>query len=228
MLRASPTWPEWAGGVPSARGEEHDYCALPRACSRAPTLLVTAFAVPASATPVPSTPDAGHQPSKHHFSAAAQSFVGADTVQKRVAKLEAAMATLPKESTAYSATKLWNEGITGEGSTVATLVSLRRRPGQGSHRLLHKTHGLPQANVESSSRPGDVPACTDPGVDSDLRRAGRARPTSTSRCTTPSRLARTSSSRRPRSPRRWAFTASRDDEGDQLPARRTRRCRSSR
>jgi subtilase family serine protease len=129
------------------------------------TLLVTAFAAPAGATPVPSTPGAGHQPSKHHFSAAAQSFVGANTVQKRVAKLEAAMASLPKESTAYNATKLWNAGITGAGSTVATLVSFGDDQVKEVLDTYSKNHGLPPANVEILQPSGSVPACTDPGVD---------------------------------------------------------------
>lgn len=146
------------------------------------TLLVTAFAAPAGATPVPSTPDAGHQPSKHHFSAAAQSFVGADTVQKRVAKLEAAMSTLPKESTAYNATKLWNQGITGAGSTVTTLVSFGDDQVKQVLDTYSKNHGLPPherrdpAAVRSGRRRAPTPASTPRPA-----RAGAARPTSTSR-----------------------------------------------
>src|SRR3954465_5019963 len=130
-----------------------------------PPRLGAACADPAGASPVPSTPDAGHQPSKHHFSAAARSFVGADTVQKRVAKLEAASASLPKESTAYNATKLWNAGITGAGSTVATLVSFGDDQVRQVLDTYSKNHGLPPANLEVIQPSGPVPSCTAPGVD---------------------------------------------------------------
>ncbi|MFF0149108.1 subtilase family protein [Amycolatopsis sulphurea] len=103
-------------------------------------------------------------PTGHHFSAAAKSFVGATTVPDRVAKLEAAMSALPKESTAYQATKLWNEGITGAGSTVATLVSFGDDKVKEVLDQYSQKHGLPPANVEILQPSGPVPACTDPGV----------------------------------------------------------------
>jgi len=125
-------------------------------------LLVTAVAAPASAAPVPNI---AHQPSTHHFSAAARSFAGANTVAERVAKLEAAMASLPKESTAYNATKLWNAGITGAGSSIATLVSFGDDKVKQVLDTYSKNHGLPPANLEVIQPAGPVPSCTAPGVD---------------------------------------------------------------
>jgi subtilase family serine protease len=123
---------------------------------------LTTLAIPAGATPVP---NAAHQPSGHHFSAAALSFVGANTVQQRVDKLEAAMAKLPQESTAYNATKLWNAGITGAGSSVATLVSFGDNKVKEVLDQYSRKHGLPPADVEVIQPSGHVPACTAPGVD---------------------------------------------------------------
>lgn len=125
-------------------------------------LACAALAAPAGATPVP---NAAHQPAKHHFSAAAESFVGANTVQERVAKLDAAMATLPTESKLYNATKLWNAGITGAGTSVATLVSFGDDKAKAVLDAYSAAHGLPPANLDVISPSGPVPACTDPGVD---------------------------------------------------------------
>ncbi|GAA1994240.1 hypothetical protein GCM10009754_87010 [Amycolatopsis minnesotensis] len=125
-------------------------------------LVAAAFTAPAQAAPVPT---GGHPPSKHHFSAAAESFVGANTVGQRVDKLEKAMAALPPESGAYNATKLWNAGITGAGSTVATLVSFGDDHAKEVLDQYSQKHGLPPANLEVIEPSGAVPACTDPGVD---------------------------------------------------------------
>jgi subtilase family serine protease len=125
-------------------------------------LLWTAGAAPAGAAPAP---NAAQQPAQHHFSAAAQSFVGADTVQQRVNKLEAAMATLPAESTAYNATKLWSSGITGAGTSVATLVSFGDEKAKAVLDQYSTSHGLPPANLEVIHPSGPVPSCTAPGVD---------------------------------------------------------------
>ena len=127
---------------------------------------LTTLAVPAGAAPAP---NAAHQPSEHHFSAAAESFIGANTVQQRVDKLEAAMAKLPQESTAYNATKLWNAGITGAGSSVATLVSFGDNKVKDVLNQYSRKHGLPPADVEVIQPSGHVPACTAPGVDTATR-----------------------------------------------------------
>ncbi|GAA3571795.1 hypothetical protein GCM10022222_64950 [Amycolatopsis ultiminotia] len=84
---------------------------------------------------------------------------------ERVAKLEAAMAKLPPESGAYHATKLWDQGITGAGATVATLVSFGDDQVKQVLDEYSQKHGLPPANVEVLQPSGAVPACTDPGVD---------------------------------------------------------------
>jgi subtilase family serine protease len=123
---------------------------------------LTALAVPADATPVPNS---APPPPQHHFSAAAQSFIGTNTVQQRVDKLEAAMAKLPQESTAYNATKLWNAGITGAGSSVATLVSFGDANVKAVLDQYSRNNGLPPADVEVIEPSGPVPTCTAPGVD---------------------------------------------------------------
>ncbi|MGW4486991.1 hypothetical protein ACWEOE_24475 [Amycolatopsis sp. NPDC004368] len=126
-------------------------------------LAATAVAAPAGASgAAASTPPA---PSMHRFSAAAKSFIGAHTVADRVAKLEAATSTLPRESFAYNATKLWNQGITGAGTTVTTLVSYGDDQVKQVLDEYSQRHGLPPADVEVLQPSGAVPACTDPGVD---------------------------------------------------------------
>ncbi|HWD01240.1 MAG TPA: S53 family peptidase [Amycolatopsis sp.] len=133
----------------------------PIAVLAASALAVTAITAPAEAAGGPTAP----APARHHFSAAARSFIGATTVAQRVAKLEAAMASLPRESVAYNAPKLWNEGITGAGATVTTLVSFGDDQVKQVLDEYSQSHGLPPANVEVLRPSGSVPACTDPGVD---------------------------------------------------------------
>ncbi|WP_020497829.1 S53 family peptidase [Sciscionella marina] len=120
--------------------------------------LLGTGAVPAAARP-------GN--TARHFSAGAASFVGADTVAERVARLESVAPELPQETTAYGAKTVWNNGITGDGSTVATVVSFGDSQVRQVLDDYSRKHGLPPADVDVLSPSGPVPACTDPGVDKE-------------------------------------------------------------
>ncbi|AHH94316.1 hypothetical protein GCM10010174_22120 [Kutzneria viridogrisea] len=120
-------------------------------------------AVPASAAPVPQAAQA--QQSKHVFSEAARSFIGANTVEQKVQRLQAAAAKLPRLSQAYNTPALWNQGIVGAGATVATLVSYGDADIKKVIDAYDKANGLPPADISVIAPSGPVPGCTDPGVD---------------------------------------------------------------
>jgi len=113
-------------------------------------------AAPAVAAPAP-----GH----HTFSPAAASFVGADTVQQKVQRLETALAALPRLATAYDVKPLWDKGTNGAGITVATLVSFGDADIQSVIDSYDQRNGLPKADVQVISPVGHVPGCHDAGVD---------------------------------------------------------------
>ncbi|MGH3494237.1 MAG: S53 family peptidase [Sciscionella sp.] len=128
-----------------------------------PALLLAAGIAAPNA--VGATPHGTHQPSEHHFSAAARSFVGAHTVRRKVAALEAATPGLPRLAQAYHTPALWNAGITGAGTTVATLVSFGDADIVAVMREYDQANGLPPADISVISPSGAVPQCSDPGVD---------------------------------------------------------------
>jgi subtilase family serine protease len=120
-------------------------------------------AVPASAAPAPL---AQHNAQSHHeFSSAAKSFVGANTVEQKVQRLQEAAAALPKLSMAYNVPTLWNQGIVGSGATVATLVSYGDPDIKAVIDAYDKANGLPPADISVIAPSGAVPGCTDAGVD---------------------------------------------------------------
>src|SRR5262249_35641560 len=114
-----------------------------------------------AATPAGAAPAPGH----HAFSAAAASFVGADTVAQKVQRMEAAAPTLPRLSTAYDVKPLWDKGTKGDGVTVATLVSFGDADIQSVIDSYDQRNGLPKATVQVIAPVGPVPGCHDPGVD---------------------------------------------------------------
>jgi len=125
-------------------------------------LAATALAaVPAAASPQPKAAQQAH----HVFSAAAASFVGATTVEQKVQRLEAATATLPRLAKAYNTPALWNQGLTGAGSTVATLVSYGDADVKAVIDAYDQRNGLPPADISVIAPSGPVPGCADPGVD---------------------------------------------------------------
>jgi subtilase family serine protease len=114
-------------------------------------------AAPAGAAPAPS---------HHTFSRAAASFVGATTVEQKVARMEAVLAGLPRLATAYDVKPLWDKGTKGDGITVATLVSYGDANIQAVIDSYDQRNGLPKATVQVIAPVGHVPGCNDPGVDS--------------------------------------------------------------
>ncbi|MFI9386099.1 S8 family serine peptidase [Kutzneria sp. NPDC052558] len=125
-------------------------------------LAATAVAaVPAAASPQPRAAQQSH----HAFSAAAASFVGATTVEQKVQRLEAATASLPRLAKAYNTPALWNQGLTGAGSTVATLVSYGDADIKAVIDAYDQRNGLPPADISVIAPSGPVPGCADPGVD---------------------------------------------------------------
>jgi subtilase family serine protease len=104
-------------------------------------------------------------PSHHAFSAAASSFVGADTVSQKVQRLEAALAATPRLAAAYDVKPLWDKGTNGAGVTVATLVSYGDADIQSVIDSYDQRNGLPKATVQVISPVGHVPGCHDAGVD---------------------------------------------------------------
>lgn len=115
-----------------------------------------------AATPAVAAPAPGHH---HAFSAAAASFVGADTVSQKVQRMEAALAALPRLATAYDVKPLWDKGTNGAGVTVATLVSYGDADIQSVIDSYDQRNGLPKADVQVISPVGHVPGCHDAGVD---------------------------------------------------------------
>ena len=125
-------------------------------------LAATAVAaVPAAAVPQPKVAQQAH----HVFSAAASSFVGAASVAQKVQRLEAATATLPRLAKAYNTPALWNQGLTGAGATVATLVSYGDADIKAVIDGYDQRNGLPPADISVIAPVGAVPGCTDSGVD---------------------------------------------------------------
>ena len=114
-------------------------------------------AVPA----VAATKDASH----HQFSTAATSFVGAKTVDDKVQRLAAATQKLPRLAKAYNAPVLWNQGLTGAGASIATLVSYGDANIKQVMDNYDKVNNLPPADISIVAPVGAVPGCTDPGVD---------------------------------------------------------------
>jgi subtilase family serine protease len=124
-------------------------------------LAATAVAAPAAASQAPSAAQQAH----HMFSAAASSFIGAATVQQKVDRLSAAAASLPRLAKAYNTPTLWNQGLTGAGATVATLVSYGDADIKAVMDAYDQSHGLPPADISVITPAGAVPGCTDSGVD---------------------------------------------------------------
>jgi subtilase family serine protease len=101
----------------------------------------------------------------HVFSKAAASFVGANTVREKVRRLEVALPSLSRLSTAYDVNPLWTKGTDGTGVTVAALVSFGDADIQSVIDSYDQRNGLPAANVRVISPVGRVPGCDDSGVD---------------------------------------------------------------
>ncbi|KAA2264037.1 S8 family serine peptidase [Solihabitans fulvus] len=110
-------------------------------------------------------PQAAQRPARHVFSTAAASFRGAVTPEQRATRLEAAAAGLPRLTQVYNVPALWNNGITGAGSTVAAIDSYGDPDIKKVIDTYDQAHNLPPADISILAPAGAVPGCTDQGVD---------------------------------------------------------------
>ncbi|MFE3180475.1 S8 family serine peptidase [Streptomyces violascens] len=77
----------------------------------------------------------------------------------------------PSIAVPYRAAELWRQGVTGEGTTVAVLVSFGDPGIEKFMAEYDKTYDLPPADIRRIEPVGKVPSCTDPGVNAENCRA---------------------------------------------------------
>lgn len=134
--------------------------------STAALALLSVTAVPAaSATPTPHSAKSILLP---HFGAAARQVGAGRTVADRVAAIDAATATLPSVTTAYGVPALWNQGITGAGTTVAVIESFGDPNAAAVLNSYSQQHGLPPGQLSVISPAGAIPTCT-PELDQQIQ-----------------------------------------------------------
>ena len=113
-----------------------------------------------SATAAPAT--------KHHaFGPAASLLAGAKSAQERAALTDRALAAINKLQVAYNTKPLYDQGIDGTGTTLATVVSYGDKNIKSYIDSYSRSHGLPAADVQILEPAGQVPACSDPGTPAD-------------------------------------------------------------
>jgi subtilase family serine protease len=125
----------------------------------AAALALCAAGAPATAAPV----------AKHHqFSSAASLLAGAKSPQERAALTDRALAAAGNSlQAAYNTKPLYDQGIDGTGTTLATVVSYGDKDIKSYIDSYSKSHGLPAADVQIVEPAGKVPACGDPGTPAD-------------------------------------------------------------
>lgn len=115
------------------------------------SLLVTGL-TPASAAP--------RQPTHHVFSADATKVgASADPVLRAKAMEAVAASTNFPRANAYGAPTLWNEGDTGQGTSIATVVSFGDPNIGAVMDQFDKDNGLPPVDVSQLQPAGEVPTC---------------------------------------------------------------------
>jgi subtilase family serine protease len=130
-------------------------------------LGIAAAAHAASPVAVP-TPVPGPVHPHHHFSAAVSRVGAAATIPDRVARVEQALQSSSSDlQTAYDTAPLYAKHIDGTGLTIATLVAFGDRSAQSYLDQYDADNGLPAANLQTIEPAGAVPACTDPGVNTN-------------------------------------------------------------
>lgn len=72
-----------------------------------------------------------------------------------------ATSTLPKDTQAYGVPALWNQGTTGQGTTIALIESFGDPDVQSFISSYDEKYGLPTANVSTITPAGALPTCTD-------------------------------------------------------------------
>ncbi len=134
--------------------------------STAALALLGVTVVPAAnATP---TPASGKSIVLPHFGAIAHRVGAAPTVAGRVAAIDAATTTLPAVTTAYGVPALWNQGITGAGTTVAVVESFGDPNAAAVLNSYSQQHGLPPGQLSVISPVGAIPTCT-PELDQQIQ-----------------------------------------------------------
>jgi subtilase family serine protease len=129
--------------------------------------LLSVTAVPAAANATP-TPAGAKSIVRPHFGAIAHTVGSAPTVAGRVAAIDAATATLPSVTTAYGVQSLWNQGITGAGTTVAVVESFGDPNAAAVLNSYSLQHGLPPGQLSVISPAGAIPTCT-PDLDKQIQ-----------------------------------------------------------
>jgi subtilase family serine protease len=128
--------------------------------------LLGVTVVPAAgATPTPASAKSVLRP---HFGAIAHQVGSARTIADRVAALDAATVTLPSVTTAYGVPALWNQGITGAGTTVAVVESFGDPNAAAVLNAYSQQHGLPDGQLSVISPAGAIPTCT-PALDQQIQ-----------------------------------------------------------
>ncbi|GAA1718153.1 S53 family peptidase [Fodinicola feengrottensis] len=115
---------------------------------------------PASAAPPPS-PAATQTQQKAHLSQLAHQVGQGATPADRARLMSQAASQLPREVKAYGVQGLWNKGITGLGTSVATIVSFGDPDIKSVIDTFDASHGLPPADVETLTPAGPLPTCND-------------------------------------------------------------------
>jgi subtilase family serine protease len=111
---------------------------------------------------------ASASPATHHkFSAAAMMLAGAQSPEERAALTDRALAVTNSLQVAYNTKPLYDKGIDGTGTTLATVVSYGDKNIKAYIDSYSRSHGLPAADVQILEPAGAVPACSDPGTPSD-------------------------------------------------------------
>ncbi|MDT8912730.1 S53 family peptidase [Amycolatopsis sp. PS_44_ISF1] len=106
---------------------------------------------------------------KHHeFSPAVSLLAGARSAPERAALTDRALAASGNSlQTAYDTKPLYNQGIDGTGTTLATVVSYGDKDIKSYIDSYSRSHGLPAADVQILEPAGPVPSCDDPGTPAD-------------------------------------------------------------
>lgn len=104
----------------------------------------------------------------HHFSAAAALLAGAKSPEERAALTDRALAATGNSlQLAYNTKPLYDQGIDGTGTVLATVVSYGDKNIKAYIDSYSRSHGLPAADVQILEPAGKVPACNAPGTPAD-------------------------------------------------------------
>lgn len=127
-------------------------------------LGTTALALALAAATVPAAGATTAAPAstmiRAHLSAAAARVGANPTVAGRVAAIDTVATTLPSVTTAYGVPDLWNQGITGAGTTVAVVDSFGDPNAAQVLNSYSQQHGLPPADLSVIAPAGPIPVCT--------------------------------------------------------------------